>query len=850
VRPLSPHWLGLFVASSLAVSACEDDVPRPPRDATVAADSVDDATDDVATADSKVPADAVAMVEVTEPANPIVVENRRAGSEGWRLLRPAENHEVEGYASTTSAAPGEPFEVRVNVDAAHTVAWEAWRVGHYGGTGGRLVARGGARPVAPQPTCPVDARTGMVECAWESAFTVTPDGSWVTGAYLLKLVRDDGWESYVPMVIREATPRAPLVFQASVNTWQAYNDWGGASLYVNDTKGAFTGEHAYRVSFDRPYTGSDCCGTHGAGQLLFWEAYMARWLESRGYDVAYVTNVDVDRSPDAALGGRMFITVGHDEYWTMGERDALERARDRGLSLGFFSADTGVYHVRYAPSTAGGERRSMICYKFDAARFDPERGTSLQTTRFALPPLSRPENELLGVISSQWSGGARLPLVVTDPEHWIYEGTGVARGDTLGFVVGSEWDRVIDNGRTPAGIAIVAESPGLDVEGFVGVAHATVYQPTAQSVVFAAGTLSWAQGLARPGVIDARIQRMTENVLARAGLAVTRPTEVPPPAPVDRPGTASAVERVAGSGVAGYLDGPAATARFDAPAGVAASPAGVLYVTDQRNHRVRAIDAMGRVSTLAGCGPDGAARSERFRDGAGDAACFDRPSGIAVAADGTVYVSDTGNLRIRAITPAGVVSTWAGSGDWGRSDGTRLRATFASPRGLAVAPDGSLYVADTGAGAVRRITAAGVTTVVRDLNDPLAVAVAADGRVYVLCNDGTLRVAVEGRAVVAGSPFDFDFIEGRGERARFRPGDGLAAIGDRLIVGDANNHRVRSVALVGDREVTTLVGDGRVGVGIGAGATTQLALPRGVARYRDGVAIVDAANHRVLYARP
>lgn len=870
--PPNASWLRhLLVASIAAASACTETTPPAPRDVTVdsevagdLADAVvddladaaprdraddattpDDATDDVPT-----PSDTPAPDAAPAGPNPIVVENRLPGSEGWRLTRPAEGHEVEGYASKTSVAPGEPFELRVNVAAAHAVAWEAWRVGHYGGTGGRLVARGSARPVTPQPACPVEPTTGMVECRWASAFTVTPEATWVTGEYLFKLVRDDGFESYVPMVVREATPRAPMVFQASVNTWQAYNDWGDTSLYVNRTEGPFTGEHAYRVSFDRPYTGSDCCGTHGAGQLLFWEAYMARWLESRGYDIAYVTNVDVDRSPDVALGGRMFLSVGHDEYWTTGERDALDRARDRGLSLGFFGADTGVYHVRYAPGTAGGDRRNMICYKFDAERFDPERGTALQTTRFALAPLSRPENALIGVISSQWSGGARVPMVVTDPAHWIYEGTGVTRGETLGFVVGSEWDALLDNGRTPAGVVAVAESPGLDFTGVAGVAHAVVYAPTPRSVVFTAGTLSWAQGLARPLVVDPRIQRMTENVLARAGFPVERPTVVPPPPAVESPGTAAAVERIAGTGTAGYLDGPGATARFDAPVGVAASPGGVLYVTDSRNHRVRAVDATGRVTTLAGCGPDGAARSERFRDGTGDAACFDRPTGIAVGADGTVYVSDTSNQRIRAITPAGVVTTWAGSGDYGRADGARLAATFASPRGLAVAPDGSLYVADTGSGTVRRVTAAGVTTVARDLNDPLAVAVTADGRAFVLCGDGTLRRADASRDRIAGRAYDFDFIEGGGDDARLRPGDGLAVLGERFVVGDANNHRVRSVALGGDRTVTTLVGTGRVGLGLGDGGHTQLSLPRGVARYRDGVAIVDAANHRVLYARP
>ncbi len=362
------------------------------------------------------------------------------------------------------------------------------------------MAQGGPRLVSPQPACPLDVATGMVECQWDAAFTVQPDGGWVTGAYLLTLVRDDGFASYVPMVVREPAPRAPILFQASVNTWQAYNDWGGASLYVNRRAAdGFTGRRGYRVSFDRPYSNSGCCSSNGSGQLTWWEAHMARWLESRGYEVSYVTNVDVDAEPRIAQRPRIFLSVGHDEYWTSSERAALDRARDAGTSLGFFSADTGTYRALYGPSSGGAPRRQITCYKDEDQARDPQRGTDLQTSHFALGPLDRPENALLGVMYAQWSGGARTPMVVADPTHWIFAGTGVARGDTLAAVVGSEWDRVHDNGRTPRGLEVVTASPGLGTEGLNDVSNATVHYPTATSVVFAAGTLSWAKALAPDG---------------------------------------------------------------------------------------------------------------------------------------------------------------------------------------------------------------------------------------------------------------------------------------------------------------------------------------------------------------
>jgi len=461
--------------------------------------------------------------------NPIVVENARPGTDAWTLSRPSGNHEVEGYASTTSTVPGQSFDLYVNVDATHSVRWEAYRIGYYQNHGGRLIASGGPRSISRQASCPVDSSTGMVECHWGATFTVTPDASWVTGAYLIKLVREDGYDSYVPMIIREPTPRAPLLFQASVNTWQAYNDWGDTSLYVNRLPSSvFSGEHAYGVSFDRPYSASDCCSTFGGGQFVWWEMYMVRWIEQRGYDVSYVTNVDVESDPDSLLRRRMFLTVGHDEYWTTGERDTLERVRAAGVSLGFFSADTGTFQVRYASSSSGVPRRQIICYKTDAQALDPLRGTALATTRFGLLPIPRPENALLGVMYAQWSGGPLYPLVVSNPGHWIFAGTNVARGDALAAIVGSEWDRVHDNGYSPTGLETITESPGRSIEGISDVSHATVYYPTSSSIVFASGTLSWALGLGRPDLADPRIQRMTENILSRAGLPVAVPTVVPP----------------------------------------------------------------------------------------------------------------------------------------------------------------------------------------------------------------------------------------------------------------------------------------------------------------------------------
>jgi sugar lactone lactonase YvrE len=788
----------------------------------------------------------------TGGSNPIVAENMRAGTDAWTLAHTAGERQVEGYASATSVAPGETVTLYVNVDSTHAVRWEAYRLGYYQGHGARLVATSGAsRTISPQPACPVDSVTGLIECHWSPGFTITPDASWVTGEYLIKLVRDDGYDIYVPLVVRETTPRAPLLFQASVTTYQAYNRWGGNSLYVNQgLSGSFAGPHAYRVSFDRPYD----VDSVGSGEMRRYEMYMARWLEEHGYDVAYVTNIDVDADPSLLTSRRMFLSVGHDEYWSTGERDAVEHARDVGVSLGFFSANTSYWHVRIEPSTSGTPRRVVTGYKELAATLDPRRFSREVTTMWRDPMLSRPENAMIGVMYELWSNTDAFPFVVTNASHWIYEGTGLRAGDTLSHLVGYEWDHVFANGMTPGSLEVIGESPALSHDGIETPAHTTVYYPTASNLVFASGSIEWSWALSRPGYVDSRVGRMTQNVLARAGVLPTTPVAVETPPPAASAGTASSVSLVAGAGIAGYLDGPASSARFDAPAGVAVASDGTIYVTDQGNHRVRRISTSGTVSTLAGCGPDGATRSNRFADGTGTAACFDVPTGIVVRNDGTVLVSDTWNHRIRAITPAGVVTTYAGTGDEGASDASSPRnASFRYPRGLALASDGSLYIADTGNGAIRRISSSGVVTTVNSaFYEPVGIAVATDGSLYVTdAATATLwRVSGSTRTLVAGADSEFGDLDGDARAARLRPTDGVAVFGSNVVFADGGNDRVRAFALDGSSRVFTLVGNGTAGLALGTGASARVSIPRGIAATAAGLLVADAANHRVINVRP
>ncbi len=452
-------------------------------------------------------------------------------------------------------------------------------------------------------------------------------------------------------------------------------------------------------------------------------------------------------------------------------------------------------------------------------------------------PHPQPENELVGVLWAGWATLEGFPWVVAQPEHWMYEGTGVSAGDTLGQIVGYEWDLSADNGVSPDGLEIVSESPVLHEYGYASSAQATIYYPTPSNFVFGAGTTGWSRGLSEPGVVDPRVQRVTENILSRAGLFPEQATIVPravQPEPVS-----ARVARVsAGTGQPGSTDGARELAQFANPGGVAASPSGELYVADSSNNSVRKISSDGRVSTLT------------LSTANGKALRLASPSGLVVDASGRVFVCDTGHNRILLIDSTGISSVYAGNGHSGRADAADASdATFNLPRGLAIDPVGALYVADFRNDAVRRIDAAGVVTVVSQAGGPTAVAVAADGTLYYVASwfGSIVRVSPSGeRRTLANTKQIFGSRNGPGAEAALRPGDGLVVTPRGLLFSDTANNRVRSLAFDEQHTVATVLGTGRGGSGVGSGAQTELALPRGLTTLGHGFAVADSANHRIL----
>jgi sugar lactone lactonase YvrE len=767
-------------------------------------------------------------------------ENTLPGTTTYELVEPANDHELEAYTSAVSAMAGDTLEVRVNVSVDSEVSWALFRLGYYQGLGAREVAHGEQVHVEPQPDCPVDSQTGLVECQWATAFGVTIGVDWVTGYYLFKLTRADGFETTVPFIVREAKPVALALVQASTNTWQAYNRWGGTSLYHD----------ARKVSYDRPYDTTD-----PPGQIFAHEMYLMTWLEQRGIDVAYTTNVDVDREPSELDTRKLFVASGHDEYWSLGERQTLDRARDDGISLAILSANTGYWRVRLEASSSGVDRRIVTCYK--SATDDPVQDQPDTTARFRDSPDAQPENELTGVLYQvgDYPNGT-LPLYVADANHWLFAGTGVKTGERLAVALGGEWDEPAHDSREPSGVDVVLSSPAIDQTGHVTSAAAAVYEPTDHSFVFSAGTEEFAHALSEPHASSPRAERMLDNILARAG--VEDPSPTPDLAPTPSTLLPGQVVVLAGTGKAGYHDGAANEAQFDSPAGLAVGPDGTLYVTESRNHDVRAIAADGSVTTLAGRGPHGS-RTGKFKDAVGDNAEFDAPNGIAVNAAGVVFVADSGNNRIRSIAQDGTVSTYAG-GSAGSRDGTGSDAEFTAPEGLAIGADGSLFVVEPKTNSLRRIDlTAAVTTLTTDAVGATALAVGPDGTVYVASPHTGSILAWTGTDLVALA----DANGGAGERvsgsdvhspldAWLRPSAGLALDGARLVFSDMGNDAVRELVLGTGRQGTaldTLIPETAPDDELENGQPAGLMLPRGLVPYGDAYAVADTGHHRVVLVK-
>jgi len=460
------------------------------------------------------------------PEGLIARENARPGTRGWMLERPRIDGAskfrcpwIEGYCSHTSLRAGERLQVFVSTNPAAAFTLDIYRLGWYGGDGGRQVASLGPFAGTTQPDPPVGPKR-LRDCAWKPSAEVTIGDDWPSGVYLGKLTTSaDGWQSYVVFIVRDDR-RADFVFQCSDNTWQAYNRWPSNFALYDDGKHPWYWGGNVQVSYARPYGKYcqifDAPLSTGSGEFLLWEFPLAYWMESLGYDVTYISNLDTHRDAAGLLRGKGFLSVGHDEYWTSEMFANVQHAVAAGVNVAFLSGNAVCGRVQFDASGKAFERVGV--FGPPGGMRDFENMKSLEHT----PPYA---NELVGAHSTGVvTGGA--DWVCSLPEHWLYEGTGMQAGDRIAGLIGWEWHG--DPAKIP-GLQVVATAPTQSAPQVPngGQYTATMYPGPKSNFVFNASTCWWADGLsAPPGYVrpkvyteplgpDARVQRMTRNLLER-----------------------------------------------------------------------------------------------------------------------------------------------------------------------------------------------------------------------------------------------------------------------------------------------------------------------------------------------
>ena len=321
-------------------------------------------------------------------SKPIVIENQQPGTGNWEIEWGSAGddigHQVKGYASATSVNKGESVNLHISVKPAGAYSIDVYRMGWYQGNGGRLMQHIGPLNGSPQATCPTNATTGLIECAWPVSYTLNTQTSWTSGVYLLVLTNAQNLKNYVTFVVRDDARSAALLFQQPVTTYQAYNDYPynestGKSLYAFNSYGANTvggSKGAVKVSFDRPYNGDGDANVWGHN-VLGVEYSFIRWLEKSGYDVSYSTDIDTHLNPGRLLNYRGIVVPGHDEYWTKEIFEAFGAARDGGVNLGFFSANISYTQIRLENSASGVPNRIVVCYR--EADIDPSTDLTRKT---------------------------------------------------------------------------------------------------------------------------------------------------------------------------------------------------------------------------------------------------------------------------------------------------------------------------------------------------------------------------------------------------------------------------------------------------------------------------------------
>ncbi|HUL51591.1 MAG TPA: N,N-dimethylformamidase beta subunit family domain-containing protein [Candidatus Nitrosotalea sp.] len=460
-------------------------------------------------------------------------ENEKPGTRDWLLtntrIDPATKYRcpwIEGYCSLSSVRAGETISFFVSTNPPSPFRIDVYRMGFYGGAGGRQVSSLGPFKGAVQPDPPV-GQNRVRECRWEPCATIRIPRDWLSGVYLGKLTAErGGFQSYVIFIVRDDR-RADYLVQCSDTTWQAYNRWPSQFALYDDGHEQWYWGPGVDVSFNRPYGKYcqilDAPLSTGSGEWFLWEFPLAHWMESQGRDVTYISNLDTHTDPKGLSRAKGFLSIGHDEYYSIDMFNQLRAAIDAGLNVAFLSGNVCCGRIQFKPDAGGVANRVFERVDFFGPRDEAE--IKRFPTMGRLPHQSPNSSLLVGAGNvAPTTGGA--DWICMKPDHWLFEGTNMKQGDGIPGLVGWEWH---GDPASISGLEVVATGPTQDAPGKLngGVYTATIHPGPKGNFVFNASSCWWADGLSeppgylRPSVYttpkgpDVRAQRITSNVLDR-----------------------------------------------------------------------------------------------------------------------------------------------------------------------------------------------------------------------------------------------------------------------------------------------------------------------------------------------
>jgi hypothetical protein len=492
---------------------------------------------------------------------------------------------VTGYCWPQSVSPGGQVGLHISSSAGRCVRVEVARVGAR-----REVVFSSDAVVADEHETPKDASSKG--CGWPAALTLDVDPAWRSGYYEVVMEIDVGEKvrrDYAFFVVRPSLG-ARIVVALATNTWHAYNDFGGPNLYTGGTHVAMQRPMSAGYLFKPPGKGRRVTGTGapdpqnaahvgyiqvnhlsgyaGSAGWPDWELPFIEWAEREGFEIGVCTNADLEEHPEVLEGASLYLSVGHDEYWSGGMRDTVEDFIAKGGNAAFFSGNTSLWQVRIE----GDDHDVMVGYK-GFFKNDPRMGTDREvevTTFWSDVVVGRPENHMTGVSFTR-GGYHRIGRNVTAglggytvhrAGHWIFEGTGLGYGDVLGVgatVVGYECDGCAFTYRdglpyptgedgTPTTFEILGTCPTQhftrqtaprpprpgepseleyiasrvfgtrEPEAMERIRHGHAvlgaYTNKAGATVVTSGSTDWAHGLAGR---DPQIEQITRNVLTQLG---------------------------------------------------------------------------------------------------------------------------------------------------------------------------------------------------------------------------------------------------------------------------------------------------------------------------------------------